>query len=245
MQDIQKYLDEAVDGVVFASWGSMVLATTLPDHKREAMVQAFGALKQRVLWKWENETLANQPPNVRIAKWLQQREILCHPNVRAFVSHGGLMGSSEAAHCGVPTVLTPMYGDQFMNSAAFVNRKMGVVVNYEDITRDTMLAALREVLKPETLASAKAVSFAFNNRLRPARETAVWWVEHVAATRGAPLLKSHSVFMSGWAYHSYDVIGALLAGALVILTSWWWAIRRCCSSTPNERKGGGAKLKRN
>lgn len=206
------------------------------------MVQAFGALKQRVLWKWENETLANQPANVRIAKWLQQREILCHPNVKAFVSHGGLMGSSEAAHCGIPTVLTPMYGDQFMNSAAFVNRKMGVVVNYEDITRDTMLAALREVLKPETLANAKAVSYAFNNRLRSARETALWWVEHVAATRGAPLSKSHSVYMSGWTYYSLDVIATLLAGMLVILASWWWAIRRCCSvQTTNETTGKKVK----
>lgn len=35
-----------------------------------------------------------------------------HPNVKAFVTHGGLLGSSEAAHCAVPTVVTPMYGDQ-------------------------------------------------------------------------------------------------------------------------------------
>lgn len=35
-----------------------------------------------------------------------------HPKVRVFVTHGGLMGSTEAAHCGVPVVVTPMYGDQ-------------------------------------------------------------------------------------------------------------------------------------
>lgn len=35
-----------------------------------------------------------------------------HPNVKAFITHGGLLGSSEAAHCGVPTIVTPMYGDQ-------------------------------------------------------------------------------------------------------------------------------------
>lgn len=38
--------------------------------------------------------------------------VLGHPNVRAFVTHGGLLGSSEAAHCGVPVIVTPMYGDQ-------------------------------------------------------------------------------------------------------------------------------------
>lgn len=35
-----------------------------------------------------------------------------HPKVRVFMSHGGLLGSSETAYCGVPVVATPMYGDQ-------------------------------------------------------------------------------------------------------------------------------------
>lgn len=112
MQEIQKYLDDAVDGVIFVSWGSMVRASSMPDEKRQHLVDAFGALKQRVLWKWENDTLPNQPRNVKISKWLQQRDILCHPNVKAFLSHGGLLGSSETVHCGVPTVFTPMFGDQ-------------------------------------------------------------------------------------------------------------------------------------
>lgn len=55
----------------------MVRADTLPEHKREAILQAVGKLKQRVLWKWENETMLNQPPNVFIRKWMPQRDILC------------------------------------------------------------------------------------------------------------------------------------------------------------------------
>lgn len=55
----------------------MVRADTLPEEKREAILQAVGKLKQRILWKWENETLPNQPPNVFIRKWMPQRDILC------------------------------------------------------------------------------------------------------------------------------------------------------------------------
>lgn len=109
---IEKYLDSATEGVVLASWGSLVRADSLPAEKRKAMIAALGALKQKVLWKWENDTLENQPSNVRISKWVQQREILCHPNVKVFLTHAGLMGSSEAAFCGVPVVATPMFGDQ-------------------------------------------------------------------------------------------------------------------------------------
>ncbi len=82
----------------------MIRAETLPEAKREGLLKAFSSFKQTILWKWENETLPNQPSNVHIFKWMPQREILCHPKVRVFLTHGGLMGSSEAAYCGVPVV---------------------------------------------------------------------------------------------------------------------------------------------
>ena len=58
----------------------MIRADTLPEDKREAILHALGKLKQKVLWKWENDTLPNQPPNVFIRKWLPQREVLCKFN---------------------------------------------------------------------------------------------------------------------------------------------------------------------
>lgn len=82
----------------------MIRAETLPVEKREALLKAFATLKQTILWKWESDTLPNQPANVHIRKWMPQRELLCHPNVRVFMTHGGLLGSSEAAYCGVSVV---------------------------------------------------------------------------------------------------------------------------------------------
>lgn len=82
----------------------MIRAESLPVEKREALLNAFASFKQTILWKWENDTLPNQPTNVYIQKWMPQRDILCHPNVRVFLTHGGLLGSSEAAYCGVPVV---------------------------------------------------------------------------------------------------------------------------------------------
>lgn len=88
------------------SWGSIIRAASLPIERRESLLKAFSSLKQQVLWKWEDDTLPNQPANVHIQKWMPQREILCHPNVRVFVTHGGLLSSLEAAYCGVPLVST-------------------------------------------------------------------------------------------------------------------------------------------
>jgi len=90
----------------------MIRTETLPSVKRTAIVEALTLLPHRVLWKWNNATLFNKPENVLIRKWMPQREILCHPNVKLFMSHGGLLGSSEAAYCGTPVVTTPMFFDQ-------------------------------------------------------------------------------------------------------------------------------------
>lgn len=147
--DLQKFLDNADNGVVLISWGSMIKAETLPVAKRDAIVRAAKRLKQRVIWKWENETLANKPDNMYISKWLPQRDILCHPNVKVFMTHAGLMGSSEAAYCGVPVVATPMYGDQFLNAAAMKQRGMGVILNYEDIDENNVIRSIKKVLEKQ------------------------------------------------------------------------------------------------
>lgn len=146
--ELQELLDTADNGVIILSWGSMVKADSIPDERRDALLLALSQFKQRVIWKWENSTLPNKPDNVYIRSWLPQRDILCHPKVRVFMSHGGLLGSSEAAYCGVPAVVTPMYGDQFMNAAAIVHRGMGVLLPFPHMTTENIVKALKRTLEP-------------------------------------------------------------------------------------------------
>ncbi|XP_039956993.1 UDP-glucosyltransferase 2-like [Bactrocera tryoni] len=234
--ELQKFIDGAEHGVVFISWGSMLRADTLPPAKREAIVRAVKQLKQRVIWKWENTTLEDKPDNLYISKWLPQRDILCHPNVKAFLSHGGLMGTSEAAYCGVPVVVTPMFADQFLNSAALQYRGMGVEMKYHDITENTVLSSIREVLKKEYMDNAKAVSSSYKNRPQSALETAIWWVEYVGKTKGAPLIKAHAVHVSRFVYHSWDIYLFLVAILLISVVSWTFICTRLWSRRPKAVK---------
>lgn len=61
----------------------------LPTDKLNAFIETFRLLKQKVLWKFENETLPNMPSNVMIRKWLPQNEVLAHKNIVLFLTHGG------------------------------------------------------------------------------------------------------------------------------------------------------------
>jgi hypothetical protein len=75
-QELQKYLDQAADGVIYFSMGSNLQGFLMPETKRNAFLVAFSKLKQRVLWKWEIDTLPGQASNVKFGKWLPQTDIL-------------------------------------------------------------------------------------------------------------------------------------------------------------------------
>lgn len=63
-KDIQEFLDNASEGVIYFSMGSNIQSTTLPVEKRDALLKTFAQFKQKVMWKWENDDLPGKPDNV-------------------------------------------------------------------------------------------------------------------------------------------------------------------------------------
>ena len=126
--------------------GSNIKSTTLPIEKRDALIKVFNQLKENVMWKWEDTTLPGKPSNVFINDWFPQNDILAHPNVKLFITHGGLLGTSEAIFHGVPVVGIPIFGDQKLNMARAVRLEYGLMVDYNNLTETSLLWALREML---------------------------------------------------------------------------------------------------
>ncbi|KAJ8877780.1 hypothetical protein PR048_022236 [Dryococelus australis] len=144
-QDIQKYLDDAKDGVVYFSMGSNLKSSNIDVDKREALLNAFAKLKQRVMWKFE-ENLPRIPQNVKIYKWLPQSDILGHPNVRVFMTHGGLLSTQEAMYNAVPLVGVPIFGDQILNVFRAVEIGYALQLDYHNITEESVYWTLNEVV---------------------------------------------------------------------------------------------------
>jgi len=69
--------------------------------------------------------------------------------VRLFVTHGGLLSTQEAIHRGVPLVGIPIYGDQRQNLAKIISSGIGIWLDYENITTESVTWALNEVLDNE------------------------------------------------------------------------------------------------
>lgn len=84
--------------------------------------------------------------------------------------------------------------------------------------------------------NAKATSFAFQNRPMSPVDTAVWWINHVIATKGFPLGRSYSIEMSWFTYHSFDVIFTLIAILIVVLATFYLLLKwTYCISSKNRQ----------
>ncbi|XP_069675720.1 UDP-glucosyltransferase 2-like [Periplaneta americana] len=209
-EDLQTYLDEAKEGVIYFSMGSMIRSETFTETKLRAFIDAFSQLPQRVLWKTGN--ISELPTNVKTAAWLPQLEILKHPHVRVFITHGGLLGTQEAIYAGVPMIGMPMMNDQQLNVKNYVSKGVAVQLNYDSITTENVLKALVKVLHdPSYRTNAKRLSQLFRDRPQSALDTAIYWTEYVIRHRGAPHLRSAALDLTWYQYLLLDVILVIIA----------------------------------
>ncbi|XP_026823932.1 2-hydroxyacylsphingosine 1-beta-galactosyltransferase-like [Ooceraea biroi] len=148
-QELKNWMDDSKDGFVYFTFGSMVLIETFPRTILDVFYVSLGKIAPvRVLIKVPNpEKLpAGLPENIRTFRWMPQVKVLKHPNIRAFVTHGGLMSTMEAIFCGVPMIGMPLYADQFKNVEACVTRNVAVKLDVHKITEKDMDAALNAIL---------------------------------------------------------------------------------------------------
>lgn len=76
-KDIQEFLDSAVTGAVYFSLGSNMKSSLLPRELLYQLMNVFGMLDMKVLFKWElDEKFPFMPQNVLPVKWLPQNEVL-------------------------------------------------------------------------------------------------------------------------------------------------------------------------
>lgn len=204
--DFQAFLDDAKEGVIVFTLGSYVQGSAMPAEKRDIFLKAFGQLKQKVIWKFEDESLPNVPSNVLIRKWVPQSDILAHPNVVLFISHGGMSGTFEGIARGVPFLFIPLYGDQQRNALNSVNGGYARMLPFTEVTFNELAAELNELINNGQYAMrAKEVSRLFNDNLMHPMDEAMYWIEYVIRSNGAKHLKSKAADMPLVSYLLLDV----------------------------------------
>ncbi|XP_063374357.1 UDP-glucosyltransferase 2-like [Cydia amplana] len=224
-QELRTIMDNAGQGVIYFSMGSKLKSTDMPEELKKRLLKMFGLLKYTVLWKYE-EILPDIPENVHILQWAPQQSILAHPNCILFITHGGLLSTTESVHFGKPIIAIPVFGDQYINSKSAAHKGFAKVVELGyDLDKD-LKEAIDEVTSNTRYSErAKELSLIYHDRPVPPGAELVHWVEHVVHTRGAPHLRSPALLLPWYQKMYLDALALMMAAVAAVV----YVIGKLCS----------------
>ncbi|XP_068220379.1 UDP-glycosyltransferase UGT5-like [Palaemon carinicauda] len=205
-EDLEDWITGAGEsGVIYFSLGTVAQGITLPDHWRDTFVKVFSRLEERVVWKYEGE-IPGVSDNVLIRKWLPQQDVLAHQNVKLFISHAGMLSTQEAVYHATPVLAIPIFADQPRNAHLLHVAKLGISVNWEDLTEDYLLDMIKNISESEVyIQNIKSASKILRDHPVPPRDRAAFWTEYVIRHKGAHHLRSPSSSLSWVQFLLLDV----------------------------------------
>lgn len=214
-QDVLQWLEGAGEaGAVYFSLGSFQDSASIPQEYLDVLITAFSRLPQRFVLKLSSSR-DDLPPNVKVFDWLPQQDVLGHPSIAAFITHCGKHSAAEAIYHGVPMVGLPITFDQPRTCARLARRGEGVVLQWETLTSEGVVAAVLEVTGNKRYSErVRAVSARLRAQQETAMEKAVWWIEY-AIKFDDTFLKFSGKDLSLSQYLLLDVLGILLCVLLV------------------------------
>eukprot|EP00102_Acyrthosiphon_pisum_P004592 XP_001948351.3 PREDICTED: UDP-glucuronosyltransferase 2A3-like isoform X2 [Acyrthosiphon pisum] len=204
--DILEFIENSPHGVIYFTFGSVSSMSTLPRHIQQTFIEAFSQVPQRVMWKYDGE-ISGLPENIMTRKWFPQRDILLHPNVKLFISHGGISGVYEAVDAGVPVLGFPLYYDQPRNVGNLVDAGMALSMDLLTVDKIAFLEKINELINDKKyFLRAKIVSKRFKDRPVPPSEMVYYWFEYVLRHNGAYHLNSKALKLTWYQYLLLDII---------------------------------------
>ncbi|CAG0916121.1 unnamed protein product [Notodromas monacha] len=191
----------------------------------------------QVLWKWESDQVEGVvlPPNVRLAKWLPQQDVLGHAATKLFITQGGLLSMHEATFHGVPIVGLPVGSDQLLNMRRAQEAGVGLALIWEELDADKLFTAVRTVLADDTFAAnVQDRSKIMRDAEQGPLQRAVFWIEYVLRHGGAEHLKSSAPDLTWYQRNSLDVVAVaatvLAVGLSILLALVYFVVCRCLPS---------------
>jgi UDP:flavonoid glycosyltransferase YjiC (YdhE family) len=77
---------------------------------------------------------------------IPSRFCVAHPNVKLFITQGGLQSFQEATYHAVPLIGIPFICDQQHNVHKMVDAGIGLKLDYSTITKDELVKAITKIL---------------------------------------------------------------------------------------------------
>lgn len=213
---IRTFMDEAKDGVIYMSLGAFVQSSEMPRKTMDAILQTFSRLPQRVIWKFETDDMLSLPSNIMVQKWMPQSDILAYPNIRLFITHGGMHGTTEGMYNGLPMLFIPFYGDQHRNAKKSEAAGVSLTIQFKEITAERFSTQIDKLLSaPGYRVKAQEISRIFKDSPIDPMEHALYHIEYIMRHKGAKHLKSAAIELTWYQNLLLDIVGFILVLLIV------------------------------
>ncbi|KAF8361693.1 hypothetical protein PRIPAC_88616 [Pristionchus pacificus] len=211
---------------VLLSFGSIAKSILIPPAMKTGIVKAIARIPDvTFIWKYEDledefaTGEASKVANLVLTKWMPQVDILAHPNLAAFITHGGMGSTQETALRGVPGIFIPIFADQPRNAGMMEFNGFGRVYDKNELHDDEKLAeTIKEVLgNTKYRENAKRISAMLAKKPFKSRELLVKHVEFAAEFGPSAALRPQSIDMSFIEYNNLDILTVVLLVMVVKL----------------------------
>ncbi|XP_060648987.1 UDP-glycosyltransferase UGT5-like [Drosophila nasuta] len=210
--DLAKFVEDSPHGVILMSLGTELRSCDLSMETLSIILNTFETLPQRIIWKFEGNKRPNTSANIYMDEWLPQQALLAHPNVRLFISHGGMLGTLEAAYYGKPVLGMPLFFDQIRNVERMKEAGVAIMMDTLEMTRNDFESAIKQLLDhPKYWHNAQTLSQRFRDQPMHPLDTAVYWTEYIVRHRGAPYMRVSPSNMKIMDYYSVDSLFLIFA----------------------------------
>uniref|UniRef100_A0AC35F1Y0 UDP-glucuronosyltransferase n=1 Tax=Panagrolaimus sp. PS1159 TaxID=55785 RepID=A0AC35F1Y0_9BILA len=226
--------DSAKKGVILFSFGSVAQSVSMKPEMKKAFLEAFAEFPDiNFLWKYEKDEdqITKGYKNVFTGKWLPQNDILDHPKLLAFISHGGMNSVMEGAAKGVPMICVPLFADQNRNSLMLQRRGMAIKLEKSQITKENIVKNIKEIISNEKYRkNAKILSKMIGAKPTKAEERVVKYAEFAAQFGDTGTLQIEGRYQSFFVLYSLDVISFLVTVTALSVAVLIWAVKKALNS---------------
>ncbi|XP_062556564.1 UDP-glucuronosyltransferase 2B17-like [Armigeres subalbatus] len=205
---------------ILLSLGTNVRSDSLGFKILRELITALSTLSHiTFLWKLDSESglPVKLPSNVITSAWFPQSDLLAHPKIRLFITHGGLLSIQEAAWHGVPIVGLPIYADQFGNVNHMVDKGIGRRLSISTMKSHQLIDCINGVMSNKSYKeNAIQLSKVLRDRKESPLETAIQSIEWVLRNAETSHVWKQTLVNVGFLQkYSYDVV-AVFAGATML-----------------------------
>ncbi|XP_058461493.1 UDP-glucuronosyltransferase 2B16-like isoform X2 [Malaya genurostris] len=233
-------IERSFDGVVLFSLGTNARSDLLSSSILSELITVMRRLPSLTfLWKLDSDHClpSKLPANVYSFSWLPQNDILAHPKLQLFITHGGLLSIQEAVWHGVPILGIPIYADQFGNVNQMVDKGIGKRLDLTKFSSRQFEHCIVDIITNNRRAAVQLSQIVRDQKEQPL-DLAVWFVEWALRNANTAHVWNQSLQQFGvFQKYSLDVIIILLI-CLAIITylmfMFWKSI--CCRKTSYKMK---------